>query len=60
MVRKQELTNRVNTKEDPNEQSKYDSVIETSRRMANVDGEFCEIIDAAVREAQYWKEGYLK
>ena len=35
-------------------------MIETSRRMANVDDEFCEIIDAAVREAQFWKDGYLK
>ena len=28
--------------------------------MVDVEGEFVEIIDAAVKEAEFWREGYMR
>lgn len=30
------------------------------QRILNVEGEFVEIIDAAVREAEFWRAGYMR
>ena len=53
-VREQELINRVGEDNLITKRSMND----TSRRMADVEDEFGEIIDAAVREAEFWRKKY--